>query len=631
MDFKSVLARKPVSEIVASQELVRSAPVESPRSLQHRRHGRRRHHRRRIFVLTGTAAALYAGPAIVLSFVLAAIACGLVGLCYAELSAFLPVSGSSYTYTYATLGELAAWVIGWDLILEYAMGGATVAVGWSGYFNSLLKLAGIGLPPRLVAATGQAVTLADGTTASAIANLPAAGIVVLITALLVLGTRELARLNNVMVTVKLTVVLAFVVLGAFYVRSANWHPFIPANTGAFGSFGLSGILRGASIVFFAYIGFDAVSNCAQEARRPQRDMPIGILGSLATSTVLYIAVAAVLTGLVPYPELNVPDPVVQGVRVIGLEWFSLFIELGALIGLTTVILVLLYGQSRIFAAMAKDGLLPPLFARVHPRLTTPLHKPARHRRPCRDRRRRGADRRPEPARGRRHVVRLHPGLRRGHLSEVGRPHGAAALSRAPCALGAAAGHSRVPRPDGRPGAVDLAASRELARDRPGCLFHLRAIPLAPEGAQVTASRWSLAALSVVGGRITIRIAGIFARRAPMPLKSIVMAVVLSGWLIASVIAFMIVAYAGFFGIGVVGLMIWFVSTRADLDQDGWVGVGVSPGLFEGQVMRKAEMSHAERAAVRAEKSLAAQSIRFFKHLGIALTLIGAGGFLYFQL
>jgi APA family basic amino acid/polyamine antiporter len=324
-----------------------------------------------IFVLTGTAAALYAGPAIVLSFVLSAIACGLVGLCYAELSAFLPVSGSSYTYTYATLGELAAWVIGWDLILEYAMGGATVAVGWSGYFNSLLGLAGIGLPPRLVAATGQAVTLADGTTAAAIANLPAAGIVVLITALLVLGTRESARLNNVMVAVKLTVVLAFVILGAFYVRSANWHPFIPPNTGAFGSFGLSGILRGASIVFFAYIGFDAVSNCAQEARRPQRDMPIGILGSLATSTVLYIAVAAVLTGLVPYPELNVPDPVVEGVRVIGHEWFSLFIELGALIGLTTVILVLLYGQSRIFAAMANDGLLPPLFARVHPRLRTP--------------------------------------------------------------------------------------------------------------------------------------------------------------------------------------------------------------------------------------------------------------------
>ena len=333
-----------------------------------------------IFVLTGTAAALYAGPAIVLSFVLAAIACGLVGLCYAELSAFLPVSGSSYTYTYATLGELAAWVIGWDLILEYAMGGATVAVGWSGYFNSLLGLAGSACRPgwRPRRDRRSPWPTARPPRPSPTCRPPASSL--LITALLVLGTRESARLNNVMVAVKLTVVLAFVVLGAFYVRSANWHPFIPPNTGDFGSFGLSGILRGASIVFFAYIGFDAVSNCAQEARRPQRDMPIGILGSLAASTVLYIAVAAVLTGLVPYAELNVPDPVAKGVRVIGPEWFSLFIELGALIGLTTVILVLLYGQSRIFAAMANDGLLPPVFARVHPTLQHALYQPDRDRR-----------------------------------------------------------------------------------------------------------------------------------------------------------------------------------------------------------------------------------------------------------
>ena len=324
-----------------------------------------------IFVLTGTVAALNAGPAIVLSFVLAAVACAFVGLCYAELSTFLPVAGSTYTYTYATLGELAAWVIGWDLILEYAMGGAAVAVGWSGYFNSLLGMLGVALPPQWVAATGQAVVLADGTTASAVANLPAAAIVLLITALLVGGTKESARLNNIMVAVKLTVVVAFIGLGAFYVNSANWRPFIPDNTGAFGSFGISGILRGASIVFFAYIGFDAVSNCAQEARRPQRDMPIGILGSLGVSTVLYILVAGVLTGLVPYAELNVPDPVAKGVRVMGHEWFSLFIALGALIGLTTVILVLLYGQSRIFATMANDGLLPPVVGRLHPRLRTP--------------------------------------------------------------------------------------------------------------------------------------------------------------------------------------------------------------------------------------------------------------------
>jgi APA family basic amino acid/polyamine antiporter len=371
VDLRGVLARKPVADIVAMQDGAerRFSRVLGPFSIAAMGVGAIIG--AGIFVLTGTAAALYAGPAITLSFVLAAIACALVGLCYAELSAFLPVAGSSYTYTYATLGELAAWVIGWDLVLEYAMGGAAVAVGWSGYFKSLLKLGGLALPAQWAAATGQAVTLADGSPATAIANLPAAAIVLAITVLLVVGTRESAWLNNVMVAVKLSVVLAFVALGAFYVHAAYWHPYIPPNTGEFGSFGLSGILRGASIAFFAYIGFDAVSNCAPEARRPQRDMPIGILGSLLVSTVLYIAVAGVLTGLVPYAELNVPDPVAKGVRAIGHEWFSLFIELGALIGLTTVILVLLYGQSRIFNAMARDGLLPSLFARLHPTFRTP--------------------------------------------------------------------------------------------------------------------------------------------------------------------------------------------------------------------------------------------------------------------
>lgn len=369
--MNNLLARKPVADIVASAEIPgrRVPKVLGPVSIAAMGVGAIIG--AGIFVLTGTVAALNAGPAIVLSFVLAAIACAFVGLCYAELSAFLPVTGSTYTYTYATLGELAAWVIGWDLILEYAIGGAAVAVGWSGYFNSLLGMLGVALPPQWVAATGQAVVLADGTKATAIANLPAAAIVGLITVLLIGGTKESARLNNIMVAIKLTVVVAFVGLGAFYVNAANWRPFIPANTGDFGSFGFSGILRGASIVFFAYIGFDAVSNCAQEARRPQRDMPIGILGSLGLSTVLYVLVAGVLTGLVPYAELNVPDPVAKGVRVMGHEWFSLFIELGALIGLTTVILVLLYGQSRIFATMASDGLLPPVVGRLHPRLRTP--------------------------------------------------------------------------------------------------------------------------------------------------------------------------------------------------------------------------------------------------------------------
>jgi APA family basic amino acid/polyamine antiporter len=370
-DWSRLLARKPVTDIMAAGDAAgqRVPKVLGPISIVAMGVGATIG--AGIFVLTGTVAALNTGPAIVISFMLAAIACAFVGLCYAELSSLLPVAGSTYTYTYATLGELAAWVIGWDLIMEYAMGSAAVAVGWSGYLVSVLRGLGLALPPTLTAATGQAVVLADGTTATAIANLPAAAVVLLITALLVGGTRESARLNNIMVALKLAVVLAFIGLGVFYVNSANWRPFVPDNTGTFGSFGVSGILRGASIVFFAYIGFDAVSNCAQEAKQPQRDMPVGILGSLAISTLLYVLVAGVLTGLVPYAQLNVADPVAKGVRVIGHQWFSLFIELGALIGLTTVILVLLYGQSRIFATMASDGLLPPAVARLHPRLHTP--------------------------------------------------------------------------------------------------------------------------------------------------------------------------------------------------------------------------------------------------------------------
>ena len=324
-----------------------------------------------IFVLTGTAAAQFAGPSITLSFVLGGIACAFVGLCYSELAAMLPVCGSSYTYTYATLGEIFAWIIGWDLILEYAMGAATVAVGWSGYIVSLLHNVGISIPPALAAAPGTVIRLADGTTATGIVNLPAILIIAILTTLLVLGTKESARLNNIMVAVQLTVVVAFIALGVFFIKPANWHPFIPANTGEFGNFGMSGILRGSAVVFFAFIGFDAVSTAAQEAKKPQRDMPIGILGSLVICTVLYILVAGVLTGLVPYGELNVPDPIARGVDAIGLNWFSILIKIGALTGLTTVILVLLYGQSRIFFTMSKDGLLPPLFARVHPRLQTP--------------------------------------------------------------------------------------------------------------------------------------------------------------------------------------------------------------------------------------------------------------------
>ncbi|QGY04146.1 amino acid permease [Methylobacterium mesophilicum SR1.6/6] len=325
-----------------------------------------------IFVLTGTAAAQYAGPGIMLSFVLGGIACAFVGLCYSEMAALIPVAGSSYTYTYATLGEFFAWLIGWDLILEYAMGAATVAVGWSGYVTSILKDVGIVIPAQFAHAPGTPI---DGG-GTALFNLPAVVIVALITILLMRGTKESARFNNIMVAVKLTVVVAFIALGWGHVDTANWKPLIPDNDGTFGHFGYSGILRGAGVVFFAFIGFDAVSTAAQEARRPQKDMPIGILGSLAVCTILYVLVAAVLTGLVPYKELNVPDPIAKGVDVIGIGWFSLLIKLGALTGLTTVILVLLYGQSRIFFTMAQDGLLPKMFSHVHPTYQTPYRSQA---------------------------------------------------------------------------------------------------------------------------------------------------------------------------------------------------------------------------------------------------------------
>jgi APA family basic amino acid/polyamine antiporter len=324
-----------------------------------------------IFVITGTAAAQYAGPGIMLSFVLGAIACCFVGLCYAEFASLIPIAGSAYTYAYATVGELMAWLIAWDLVLEYAMVGATVSVGWSGYAVSLLRDLGLVIPAQLTASPGTLVALADGTQVSAWFNLPAFLAVAGLTVLLIVGVRESTRFNAVIVGVKVTVVLVFIAVGAGYVVTANWQPFIPENTGQFGQFGWSGVLRGASVVFFAYIGFDAVSTAAQEAKNPQRDMPIGILGSLVICTIFYMAVAAVLTGLVPYQQLNVPDPIAVGIDVIGVPWLAVLIKVGALTGLTSVILVFLYGQSRIFFTMSKDGLLPAVFQTVHPRFRTP--------------------------------------------------------------------------------------------------------------------------------------------------------------------------------------------------------------------------------------------------------------------
>ena len=324
-----------------------------------------------IFVLTGTAASQNAGPALVLSMIISAVGCAFAGLCYAEFAAMVPVAGSAYTYAYATVGEIFAWIIGWDLILEYALSASTVAVGWSGYFVSLCRDLGIAIPPALTAPRGSIVTLADGSLVHGVFNLPAAFVVLLVSALLVIGIRQSAGTNTALVLIKSLVLVFFVVLCASYVRRENLTPFVPPNEGSFGAFGWSGVLRGAGVMFFAYIGFDAVSTAAQEAKHPQRDMPIGILGSLAICTVIYIAVAIVLLGIVNYRRLNVADPLAVGIDATGLKWFSPVIKVSALFGLFSTMLVQLLAQTRIFYSMSRDGLLPTLFGVIHPRFRTP--------------------------------------------------------------------------------------------------------------------------------------------------------------------------------------------------------------------------------------------------------------------
>ncbi|MCS6808977.1 MAG: amino acid permease [Bacteroidota bacterium] len=324
-----------------------------------------------IFVLTGEVASQYAGPAITISFIIAAFACACAGLCYAELASMIPIAGSVYTYSYATVGEFFAWIVGWDLIIEYLFAASTVSVGWSGYIVSLLKNIGITIPSALTSAP---FAYDDGIgfhTTGALINLPAVAIILVITIILVLGVQESARFNNVIVAIKTSVIVLFLVAGVSYVHTGNWVPFIPENTGEFGRFGWTGIFRGAAIIFFAYIGFDAVSTAAQEAKNPQRDLPIGILGSLIICTLLYIAVGLVLTGIVPYTKLAVPDPIAVGIDATGLTWLSPIIKLGAIAGLSSVILVMLLGQPRIFFTMANDGLLPAAFSKVHPKFKTP--------------------------------------------------------------------------------------------------------------------------------------------------------------------------------------------------------------------------------------------------------------------
>ncbi|MEO6882505.1 MAG: amino acid permease [Bacteroidia bacterium] len=325
-----------------------------------------------IFVLTGTAAANHAGPALVLSFVLSGIGCAFAGLCYAEFASMIPIAGSAYTYSYATLGEFIAWIIGWDLILEYLFGASTVAVGWSGYIVSFFKDFGITIPAAMCQAPLDHDPTQGWHLTGAFINFPAIFIIVLMTTLLVIGIKESARFNNIIVILKIAVILLFIGFGAHYITKSNWTPFIPPNAGD-GKFGWSGIVAGAGVIFFAYIGFDAVSTAAQEAINPQKDMPRGILGSLIICTILYIVVSFVLTGIVNYKDLNVPAPIAMAIDKAGpaLFWLRPLIKIGAIAGLSSVILVMLMGQPRIFYSMAKDGLLPQKFAAVHKKFKTP--------------------------------------------------------------------------------------------------------------------------------------------------------------------------------------------------------------------------------------------------------------------
>jgi APA family basic amino acid/polyamine antiporter len=317
-----------------------------------------------LFSLTGIAAADHAGPAVVFSFVVAAIGCAFAGMCYSEFSTMIPIAGSAYTYAYATMGELLAWIIGWDLVIEYAIGAATVSVSWSSYVTKLFHRFGVELPQALIHSPFEAT--------GAIINLPAVFVIVIISCLLIIGISESARVNAIIVCIKVTIVVVVIFVGYSYIKPENYVPFMPPNTGTFGEFGISGIMRGAAVIFFAYIGFDAVSTAAQEAKRPQRDMPIGIIGSLVICTVLYIAFSRVLTGMVKYTVFKGDAaPVGTVISLFPSNTLQTFIYIGIIAGYSSVILVMLLGQSRVFYSMSRDGLLPQMFSTIHPKFQTP--------------------------------------------------------------------------------------------------------------------------------------------------------------------------------------------------------------------------------------------------------------------
>ena len=326
-----------------------------------------------IFVITGHAAAAYACPGVVFSFMIAGAGCLFAGLCYAEFASMIPVAGSAYTYTYATMGKFLAWIIGWNLVLEYLAAASTVAVGWSGYFVELIGQMGITVPKAFSSAPIAMTSFEDISLTGSFLNLPAMAVIAIASTLLVIGIKASAQFNSVMVAIKLTIVVLVIGFGLPLIKSVNLTPFIPANTGTWGEFGWSGVFRATGVIFFAYIGFDAVSVAAQEARNPKRDMPIGILGSLLLCTFLYILMALTMTGLAPYLSLNVPHPVFVAIDSAGpqLAWLGVLVNVGAVVGLASVVLVLLLGQSRVFYAMSRDGLIPPMYSTIHPQFRTP--------------------------------------------------------------------------------------------------------------------------------------------------------------------------------------------------------------------------------------------------------------------
>jgi basic amino acid/polyamine antiporter, APA family len=370
--LKSLLATKPVGELAAASETDDLRRTLGPTALT--AIGVGGIIGTGIFVLTGLAAANHAGPAIVLAFVFAGIGCIFAGLCYAEFAAMIPVSGSAYAYSYATLGEFVAWFIGWNLVLEYLFAAATVAVGWSRYTVKLLDALHINfLPPALTSAPLDIVPGQGIVQTGAMLNLPAVFIIAVVTSILVLGIRQSSFVNSIIVAIKVAIVVLVIGFGAFYISADNWQPFIPENTGTWGQYGWSGILRASGIIFFAYIGFDAVSTAAQEAKNPQRDVPIGILASLVICTILYVLMSGVLTGMLPYPKLNDAAPVATALEAHPqLLWLTIPVIIGAVAGLTSVILVMMLAQSRIFYSMSRDGLLPPAFRACHPQWKTPV-------------------------------------------------------------------------------------------------------------------------------------------------------------------------------------------------------------------------------------------------------------------